>query len=104
MSKRQVEDITALIRQRAGLPKLPPAKARQPIPAGSGLSTQREVATPNSSSGIASPLTETARTVTAYNDGSHDYYVAVQSTCDDANGDEVVINWLQPGDPGITVV
>jgi hypothetical protein len=103
MKKTDVEDITSLIRQRAGLPKLAPAKERQPIGGKSGVSTIKEI-TPAGSGGMASPLTETARTVTAHNDGTHNYYVAVESTVEDANGDSHTINWLDPASPNITII
>lgn len=103
MSKRQVEELNSLERQRRNRGGLGSAKARQSIPAESSVSTSRGRQVGESAS-LASPLTETARTVTAHSDGTHDYYVAVQSTMEDANGVEHTINWLQPDSPNITVV
>lgn len=104
MSKRQVEELNSLVRQRRKKEGLGSAKERRPIPAGSATSTLRERQPAGSGGGIASPLTEIARTVTAHSDGDHDYYVAVQSTVEDANGVEHTITWLQPDSPDITVV
>lgn len=104
MSKRQVEELNSLIRQRNKRQLLGSAKERQPIPAGSATSTLRERQPSGSTGSIASPLTETARTVTIHSDGTHDYYVAVESTMQDANGAEHTINWLDPDSPSITVI
>ncbi len=71
---------------------------------GFGSSGVDEAGSSDAGSNIASPLTETARIAQTYNDGSHDYYVAVQSTCTDDNGSEVVINWLDPNSPNITIL
>lgn len=67
MNKKDVEDLTSIIRQRAGLPKLGAAKERQPIPAGSATSTLRERQPEGSGGGgIASPLTEDTGTRTLH--------------------------------------
>lgn len=104
MSKRQVEDLNSLIRQRNKRQGLGAAKERQPIPSGTSTSALRERQPSELTGSIASPLTETARTVTVHSDGAHDYYVAVESTMQDANGAEHIINWLDPDSPNITVV
>jgi hypothetical protein len=65
MKKSEVEDITSLIRRRAGLPKLEPAKERQPIAGKSSVSTKKEIPA-STGGGIASPLTETPATRTLH--------------------------------------
>jgi hypothetical protein len=57
MNKSDVEDITSLIRRRAGLPKLDPAKERQPIAGKSSVSTKKEISA-TSTGGYVSPWTE----------------------------------------------
>ena len=100
MKKTDVEDITSLIRQRAGLPKLAPAKERQPIGGKSGVSTIKEI-TPAGSGGIASPLTETPATrethpikIITSSDGifTHEYHNIKKLTFTDADTAEVIIN------------
>jgi hypothetical protein len=84
------------------------ALRRDLIPSVTGLSdvpvVEAEPVPPPSESGIASPLTEISRKVKTYNDGFHIYRVAVQSTFEDANGAEVVINYLPPTSPDIVVI
>ncbi len=98
-TRRVVDDINSIIRTDKTTSILD-AKNRLPLAGGTKTVYQEDSA---GSSSIASPLTETARTVKEYSDGEHTYRVAVQSTCDDANGAEVVINWLDPDSPNITV-
>ena len=84
------------------------ALRRDLIPSVIGLSdvpvVEAEPVPPPAESGIASPLTEISRKVKTYNDGFHLYRVAVQSTFEDANGAEVVINYLPPTSPDIVVI
>ena len=82
------------------------AKSGAVVPGRTGTGYFVTTPTPgaSSSSSIASPLTETARTVTAHSDGDHTYYVAVQSTFTDANNAEVIFNWLDPDSPNITEI
>ena len=84
------------------------ALRRDLIPSVTGLSevpvAEAEPVPPPAESGIASPLTEISRKVKTYNDGFHLYRVAVQSTFEDANGAEVVINYLPPTSPDIVVI
>jgi len=100
MNKSDVEDIISLIRRRAGLPKLEPAKERQPIAGKSSVSTTKEI-TPSSGGGIASPLTETPSTrethpikIITSSDGilTHEYKNIKKLTFTDADTAEVVIN------------
>jgi hypothetical protein len=58
MSKRQVEELNSLIRQRKNRQGLGSASERQPIPSGSATSTLRESQPESSGGGIASPRTE----------------------------------------------
>lgn len=80
------------------------AKSGAPVQSKTGKGTFGPAPSEGGGSSIASPLTETARTVTAHSDDDHDYYVAVESTFTDANNAEVVINWLDPDSEEITII
>ncbi len=97
-TKKVVADVNAIVRQKKTT-SMAAGKTRLPMAGGT-----KTVYAEDSTGGLQSPFTETARTVKEHSDGDHTYRVAVVSSLTDSSGVEFEIDWLDPDSSAITLI